>query len=43
MLAASSSLWHRHLGHPSPAAIASLWKNSLISCNKIDASLCHAC
>jgi hypothetical protein len=43
MLPTSNSLWHRRLGHPSPVALASLRKNSLISCNKIDASLCHAC
>jgi hypothetical protein len=43
MLAASNSLWHRRLGHPSPAALASLRKNSLVSCNKIDTSLWHAC
>jgi hypothetical protein len=38
MLAASTSLWHR----PGPAVLASLRKNNLISCNKVDASLCHA-
>jgi hypothetical protein len=43
LVAASSSLWHRRLGHPSPAASASLKKNSLISCNKVDRSLCHSC
>ena len=43
LLAASSSVWHRRLGHPAPAAIASLKKNSLLSCNKIDRTICHAC
>jgi hypothetical protein len=43
MLAASTSLWHRHLGHPGPAVLASLRKNNLISCNEVDASLCHTC
>jgi len=43
LVAASLSLWHRRLGHPSPAAITSLRKRSLISCNKSDRSLHHAC
>jgi hypothetical protein len=43
LVATSSSLWHRRLGHPSPAAIASLKKNNLISCDKVDHSLCHSC
>jgi hypothetical protein len=43
LVAASSSLWHRHLGHPAPAAITSLRKHNLISCNKVDRSLCHSC
>ena len=43
LLAASSSVWHRRLGHPAPAAIASLRKHNLLSCNKIDRTLCHAC
>jgi hypothetical protein len=43
MLAVSTSLWHRRLGHPGPTELASLRKNSLISGNKVDASLCHAC
>jgi hypothetical protein len=41
--AASASLWHRRLGHPSPAIIASLRRNNLISCNKPDQLLCHTC
>ena len=43
LLAASSSVWHRRLGHPGPAVLASLKKNNLISCNKLDRTLCHAC
>ena len=43
MLAASSSLWHRRLGHPGPAVLATLKQNNLVSCNKVDRSLCHAC
>jgi hypothetical protein len=43
LLAASASIWHRRLSHPGPAIIASLRRNNLISCNKIDHSLCHAC
>jgi hypothetical protein len=43
LLAASASLWHHRLGHPGRAIIASLRRNNLISCNKIDHSLCHAC
>ena len=43
MLAASSSLWHRRLGHPGPAVLATLKQNNLVSCKKVDRSLCHAC
>jgi hypothetical protein len=43
LLATSAFLWHRPLGHPGPAIIASLRRNNLISCNKPDHSLCHAC
>jgi hypothetical protein len=43
LLAASASLWHHRLDHPGPAIIASLRRNNLISCNKPDHSLCHAC
>jgi len=32
LIAASASLWHSRLGHPAPAAIASLNKMSAISC-----------
>jgi hypothetical protein len=40
LLAASASLWHRRLSHPGLSIIASLRSNNLISCNKIDHSLC---
>jgi hypothetical protein len=43
LLAASTSLWHRRLVHPGLAIITSLRRNNLISCNKPDHSLCHAC
>jgi hypothetical protein len=44
LVGASSSLWHRRLGHghPGPTTIASLKKNYLISYNKVDRSLCHS-
>ena len=41
--AISSSLWHSRLGHPAPAAIATLNKISAISCNNPNRRLCHAC
>jgi len=43
LLAASTSLWHQRLGHPSPAIVASLRQNKHITCTKTDRSLCHAC
>ena len=43
LLAASTSLWHQHLGHPAPAVVASLRQNKHIACTKADGSLCHAC
>jgi len=42
-LAASSSLWHRRLGHPGSAAIVSLRNSHSIACNKLGSTLCHAC
>jgi hypothetical protein len=43
LLPASSTLWHQHLGHPSPITLVHLNKNNLISCNKTGCSLCHSC
>jgi hypothetical protein len=43
LLAASSSLWHQRLGHPGPAAIASLRHSCSIACNKSDRTICHTC
>lgn len=43
LIAASSSLWHQRLGHPGPAVLVDLTKQNLISCNKLDWSLCHSC
>ena len=43
LLAASTSLWHQRLGHPSPATVSSLRQNKHITCTKSDRSLCHAC
>jgi len=40
---ASALLWHSRLGHPAPAAIASLNKLSAISCKHTIRGLCHAC
>ena len=39
----SSALWHSRLGHPAPAALASLNNISAISCNNAARGLCHAC
>jgi len=36
-------LWHSRLGHPAPAAIATLNKLSAIQCNKAARRICHAC
>ena len=41
-LATSATLWHHHLGHPCPSALATLQNMSVISCNKQPQSLCHA-
>jgi hypothetical protein len=42
--AASTSTWHRHLGHPSPDVLSQLLRNSLITCSKASSELlCHAC
>jgi hypothetical protein len=43
LIAASSTLWHQRLGHPTPAALASLNKQHLIFCNKVARSICHSC
>jgi hypothetical protein len=43
LLAASSTLWHQHLGHPAPAALAHLNKIHVVACNTVDRSLCHSC
>jgi transposase InsO family protein len=43
LLAASSTTWHHHLGHPAPAALDSLRKKNFISCNKVERSICHSC
>jgi transposase InsO family protein len=43
LLAASSTLWHQRLGHPAPAVLERLNKLHVISCNKVQHSLCHSC
>jgi histone deacetylase 1/2 len=43
LIAASFTLWHQRLGHPAPAALASLNKWHLISCNKLACFICHSC
>jgi hypothetical protein len=43
LLTASSSLWHQRLGHPAPATLERLNKLRVVSCNKVDRSLCHSC
>lgn len=42
-LAVSSSLWHRRLGHPAPAALDVLKNQNFISCHKVDRGICHTC
>jgi hypothetical protein len=42
--AASTSTWHRRLGHPSPDVLSQLSRNSVIICHRASfRSLCHAC
>jgi hypothetical protein len=41
--AASSTLWHQRLGHPAPATLERPNKVHVVSCNKVDRSLCHSC
>jgi hypothetical protein len=43
LLAASSTLWHQRLDHPAPAALERLNNLHVVSCNKVDHSLCHSC
>jgi hypothetical protein len=43
LLAASSTLRHQRLGHPAPAALERINKLHVVSCNKVDHSLCHSC
>ncbi|WVZ63750.1 hypothetical protein U9M48_013358 [Paspalum notatum var. saurae] len=42
-LAVSPAVWHQRLGHPAPATLATLQNSGVISCNKVDRSICHAC
>jgi len=44
LLAASTSLWHRRLGHLGSSALTKLISSAAIECNKRDTeSICHAC
>jgi len=44
LLAASTSLWHRRLGHLGSPALTKLISSAAIECNKRDTeSICHAC
>jgi hypothetical protein len=41
---ASTSTWHRRLGHPGPDALSKLSRSSVITCPRASSkSLCHAC
>jgi hypothetical protein len=35
--------WHRHLGHPVPDALSSLFRSSFIHCTSNKHEFCHAC
>jgi hypothetical protein len=39
----ATSMWHRHLGHPSPNALSSLSMSSFISCTSTTHDFCHTC
>jgi hypothetical protein len=43
LAAVAMSTWHRHLGHPDPAALSSLSRSSFISCTSTTHDFCHAC
>jgi hypothetical protein len=44
VVVASSSTWHRRLGHPSPDVLMKLSRSSVITCLRAtDDSMCHAC
>jgi hypothetical protein len=41
---ASTSTWHRRLGHPGPDVLSQLSRSSVITCPRASSkSLCHAC
>jgi hypothetical protein len=43
-VAASTSTWHRRLGHPSPDVLSQLSRSLVITCPRASSeSLCHAC
>jgi hypothetical protein len=39
----ATSTWHCRLGHPSPDALSSLSRSSLIHCTSTTHDFCHAC
>jgi transposase InsO family protein len=41
--AASSTLWHERLGHPSRQVLATLSNKLYISCTRHNSNLCHSC
>jgi hypothetical protein len=43
LAAVATSTWHRRFGHPSPDALFSLSRSSLISCTSTTHDFCHAC
>jgi hypothetical protein len=43
LAAATTSMWHCHLGHHGPDALYSLYMSSFISCTNTTHDFCHAC
>jgi hypothetical protein len=42
-LAASTSTWHHHLGHPDVDALSKLSSDSSVVCSRRTHNFCHAC
>jgi hypothetical protein len=43
LAAVATSIWHRHLGHPGPNTLTSMYRSSFISCTSTTHDFCHAC
>jgi hypothetical protein len=43
LIVVTTSMWHRHLGHPDPDILSSLSRSSFISYTSTTHDFCHAC